>query len=113
MEMDIDEPGDTMVIRHAIGFAALMGMGLLAEIDVLWTNVHVLLLYNYIKELMTLVLVAHFLYKGTGIVGGVEEVSTGDQSLDGEKLLTLGGGESSGATIGGDGSQGWSSQGSG
>ena len=35
MEMDIDEPGDTMVIEHAIGYAASMGMGLLSEIDAL------------------------------------------------------------------------------
>ena len=58
-------------------------------------------------------LVARFLYKGTGDVQGVEEVSAGDQSPDGERSLTLGGGELSRATVGGDGSQGRSSQGSG
>ena len=44
MEMDVDKPSDTMVIKHTIGFAALMGMGLLLEIDALQTNVSVSLL---------------------------------------------------------------------
>ena len=35
MEMDVDKPGDTMVIEHTIGYAASMGMGLLSEIDAL------------------------------------------------------------------------------
>ena len=55
MEMDVDEPGDTMVIKHAIGFAASMGMGLLSEIDALHNNVSIPLLSNYIIGLMTLV----------------------------------------------------------
>ena len=68
MEMDIDEPGGTMVIKHAIGYVALMGMGLLLEIDVLWTIVSALLLSNYVKGLMTLVIVACFFCKGAGDV---------------------------------------------
>ena len=35
MEMDVDKPGDTMVIEYTIGYAASMGMGLLSEIDAL------------------------------------------------------------------------------
>ena len=49
MEMDVDEPGNTMVIEHAIGFAAPTGMGLLSEIDALQTKISVSLFFNCIK----------------------------------------------------------------
>ena len=68
MEMDVDEPSDTMVIKHAIGYAVLMGMGLLSEINARQMSVSALLLINYIMGLMTLVIVAHFCYKGAGVV---------------------------------------------
>ena len=55
MDMDVDEPGDGKIISHAIGFSAAMEMGLLAEINALWTNVSVSLLSNYVKGLTTLV----------------------------------------------------------
>ena len=61
MEMDIDEPGNTMVIKHAIGYAASMGMGLLSEIDTLWTSVSIsTILFNYVKGLTILVIVSYF-----------------------------------------------------
>ena len=59
--MDVDEPGDTMVIEHTIGYAASMGMGLLSEIDTLWTSVSIsTILFNYVKGLTILVIVSYF-----------------------------------------------------
>ena len=113
MEMDIDEPGDTIVIKHAIGYAASMGMGLLSEIDALHTNVSPFVLIQLCYGADNSCIVDYVLYEGAGVVCGGEEVLTEDQSPDGERSLTLGGGKPSGTTVGRSGSQDWSSQGSG
>ena len=62
MEMDVNKPGNTMVIEHVIGYAVSMGMGLLLEIGALRTSVSISTTSNYIMGLTTLVIVACFCY---------------------------------------------------